>query len=168
MLKFAPFAISLVSLAVLPVACGSSKDSQIDGTGTGTGAGGGPPNIVVGGAGPLQRTAVDASLQAIMPASLTPTHDAYKSALDSGLSPYMTTANKFMLLITDGAPTMSLGCISGTTGGRRGGNTMDMPTAPIIAAIAGAKAMNIRTFIIGSPGSQMSSPGGMDMRPWLS
>jgi hypothetical protein len=292
MLKFAPFAISLVSLAVLPVACGSSKDSQIDGTGTGTGSGGGPPNIVVGGnadggpglngnhdgglvaltpaqvagitqaactgwttegenlpaalelvidtsgsmddpapgsrnskwvvtrdalisaiaglpasvslgalyfpnedtgasltardvstcvntktllpmavlgaAGSMQRTAVDASLQAIKPASLTPTHDAYKYALGSGLVPYMTSANKFMLLITDGAPTMSLGCISGTTGGRRGGGTMDMPTAPIIAEIAGAKAMNIRTFVIGSPGSEMSSQGGMDMRPWLS
>src|SRR5258706_10897937 len=47
--KFAPFAISLISLAVLPVACGSSKDSQIDGTGTAAGSGSGPPNIVVGG-----------------------------------------------------------------------------------------------------------------------
>jgi hypothetical protein len=46
---------------------------------------------------------------------------------------------------------------------------MDMPTAPIIAEIAGALTNEkIRTFIIGSPGSEMSSQGGMDMRPWLS
>lgn len=80
----------------------------------------------------------------------------------------MTTANKFMLLITDGAPTMSLGCINGVAGGRNRGQVTDQPTQPIIDEIAAAKAMNIRTFVIGSPGSEMSSQGGMDMRPWLS
>jgi hypothetical protein len=294
MLKFAPITLSLISLAILPAGCGSSKDSQVDGSGNNTGSGGGP-NITVGGesgngsgltgshdggtvtltadqvkmitssactgwtsegenlpaalelvidtsgsmddpapgstrrnpkskwdvtrdalisaiaglpasvslgatyfpnkdtgdsttardvsacvntktvvpmavlgpAGSMQRTVMDASLQAIRPNSYTPTHDAYKYALTNGLEPYKTTANKFMLLITDGAPTMRLGCINDIAPGTMG-NVKDQPTAPIIAEIAGAKMMNIRTFIIGSPGSQMSSQGGMDMRPWLS
>src|SRR5450432_541747 len=293
MLKYAPIAVSIISLAILPVACGSSKDSQVDGNGINTNPGGTTPNInpggdtdagnggltgshdggtvaltpaqvatitgsactgwttegenlpaalelvidtsgsmddpapgtknskwvvtrdaltaaiaglpasvslgalyfpnqdtgnsttardvsacvntkklvpmaVLGPAGSMQRTVIDDSLAAIKPQSYTPTHDAYKFALASGLEPYMTTANKFMLLITDGAPTMSLGCINGIRGGRNGGMTMDMPTAPIIAEIAGADAMKIRTFVIGSPGSEQSSQGMMDMRPWLS
>lgn len=128
------------------------------------------PMAVLGAAGSAVRTAFDASLQAIRPQSYTPTHDAYKYALTNGLEPYMTTSNKFMLLITDGAPTMSLGCITGAAprGMRGGGGITDQPTAPIIAEVAAAKAKGIRTFVIGSPGSEMSSQGGMDMRPWLS
>jgi hypothetical protein len=129
------------------------------------------PMAVLGAAGSAQRNTINQSLQGIRPASYTPTADAYDYALKSGLEPYMTTANKFMLLITDGAPTAALGCINGLTAGRGGmggGMVMDQPTAPIIAEVAAADAMNIRTFVIGSPGSQMSSQGGMDMRPWLS
>jgi len=135
------------------------------------------PIAVLGAANSPQRMTMNASLQAIRPQSYTPTHDAYNYALTHELEPYMTSANKFMLLITDGAPTMSLGCINGISnmptrrgpgGGGGGGMTMDMPTQPIIDEVAMAKAMNIRTFIIGSPGSEMSSQGNMDMRPWLS
>jgi hypothetical protein len=77
-----------------------------------------------------------------------------------------------MLLITDGAPTMALQCIGeeadgGGMMGGGGGNIVDQPTAPIVAEIAGASAAGIRTFIIGSPGSEVSSNGD-DKRPWLS
>ncbi len=127
------------------------------------------PIGVLGAAGSPQRNTIDKSLQGIKPQSYTPTHDAYNYALTSGLEPYQTSANKFMLLITDGAPTMSLGCINGISGGRNGGGkVMDMPTQPIIDEIAMAKTMNIRTFIIGSPGSEKSDESNMDMRPWLS
>ncbi|HEX3774450.1 MAG TPA: vWA domain-containing protein [Polyangiaceae bacterium] len=130
------------------------------------------PMAVLGAAGSMQRTVIDSSLQAIKPQSYTPTADAYDYALKNGLDAYMTSANKFMLLITDGAPTMSLGCINGIadTGGRRGGGgtVMDAPTQPIIDEVASADAMGVKTFVIGSPGSEMSSQGGMDMRPWLS
>ncbi len=71
-----------------------------------------------------------------------------------------------MLLITDGAPTMALECIG--TGGGGGGQVMDAPTQPIVDEIAGAFDQGIRTFLIGSPGSEESSQGGDDMRPWLS
>ena len=78
-----------------------------------------------------------------------------------------------MLLITDGSPTMALQCIGESTGGGGmmggGGGVADAPTEPIIAEITAAKAAGIRTFVIGSPGSEESSSGmGGDKRPWLS
>src|SRR5688572_9440293 len=81
--------------------------------------------------------------------------------------PYTASGNqKFMLLITDGAPTMSEGCNGGDGDN---GQVQDMPTEPIIAEIAGAYAQGIRTFLIGSPGSEESAEEtGGDMRPWLS
>ncbi len=125
------------------------------------------PIDLLGGDGAAQRDLVEQSLQDANTGSLTPTHDAYRYALENGLVPYQTSARKFMLLITDGAPTMALECI-GTGGGRNGGMVMDAPTQPIIDEIAGAYEQGIRTFLIGSPGSEESSQGGDDMRPWLS
>ena len=120
------------------------------------------PTDLLGPANSPHRQAVLNSLNQARPANYTPTHDAYRYGLESGLKPFQTTAPKFMLLITDGAPTMSLGCI------RPGNGVVDMPTDPIIADIAAAKAAGIKSFIIGSPGSQMSSESSTDMRPWLS
>ena len=89
---------------------------------------------------------------------LTPTHDAYSHALNAGLLKY-SSSDRFMLLITDGAPTVSKGCIEETS-----------PTAPIVADIKAAlEDHGVRTFIIGSPGSEISLEiGNADMRPWLS
>ncbi len=88
-------------------------------------------------------------------------------ALNEGLVPYTGNGNqKFMLLITDGAPTMSEGCVSGDD---QQGDVIDMPTQPIIDEIAGANDQGIRTFLIGSPGSEESAEEtGGDMRPWPS
>jgi hypothetical protein len=96
--------------------------------------------------------------------SYTPTHDAYRYALAQSLMPYQTTAPKFMLLITDGAPTRAMNCIGEDA---QGGTPDDSPTQPIVNEVAGATQAGIRTFLIGSPGSEESS-SGMDMRPWLS
>jgi hypothetical protein len=117
-----------------------------------------------------QRRALQRSLDDADTNSYTPTHDAYRYALQEGLVPYQAQANKFMLLITDGAPTMSLGCIGGRMGGMgmMGGGAMDAPTDPIVDEIKGAFGTGIRTFLIGSPGSEESSQGDGDMRPWLS
>jgi hypothetical protein len=124
------------------------------------------PIGVLGNANSAQRSDLQSSLDDADVNSYTPTHDAYSYALENSLLPYQAQANKFMLLITDGAPTMSRGCI----GGRMDRNTavMDAPTAPIVDEIAGAFAQGIRTFLIGSPGSEESSQGNGDMRPWLS
>lgn len=114
-----------------------------------------------------QREALQESLRDARTDGYTPTHDAYQYALTQGLIPYTGSGDqKFMLLITDGAPTISEGCV---TGSDEGGNVVDMPTAPIIDEIRGAFQQGIRTFLIGSPGSEQSSQnGGGDMRPWLS
>ncbi len=121
------------------------------------------PIGVLGPTGGQQRDDIDQSLDDARTGDLTPTHDAYRYALQEGLIPYETRARKFMLLITDGAPTMRLECI-----GESGGNVTDQPTQPIIDDIAGAYAQGISTFLIGSPGSERSSESNTDMRPWLS
>ncbi len=128
------------------------------------------PIAILGNNGSRQRNALETSLDDANTGSYTPTHDAYAHALKESLEPFKAQANKFMLLITDGAPTMSKGCIGGRMdgGGMMGGGVMDAPTEPIVAEIAGAFARGTRTFLIGSPGSEKSSESETDMRPWLS
>jgi len=107
-----------------------------------------------------QRDAIDSSLEQIDPAGSTPTHDAYNLALESSLLE-SESSNRFMLLITDGAPTVAEGC----EGGGRGSSA---PTQPIIDSIgAAADDHSVKTFVIGSPGSETSGDGD-DLRPWLS
>ncbi len=106
-----------------------------------------------------QRRLVLQSVDDAEPAGLTPTHNAYDYALENGLRASEETGNRFMLLITDGAPTMEYGCI--------GRSQFPAATQPIIDEIFGARQEGIRTFIIGSPGSEESVNGG-DARPWLS
>jgi hypothetical protein len=125
------------------------------------------PIGILGNDGSPQRNALQSSLDDANTDSYTPTHDAYHHALKQSLEPFQSQANKFMLLITDGAPTMSLGCIGGSTGGMMG-SVMDAPTQPIVDEIKAAFGVGIRTFLIGSPGSEESSESNMDMRPWLS
>jgi hypothetical protein len=128
------------------------------------------PIAPLGDAGSAHRTTVDQSLQTARVDSYTPTYDAYTYALSSSLLPYMDTpGDKFMLLITDGAPTFEQGCVNvGAVAGMMG-QALDAPTEPIIAEIQSAfMTHNIRTFLIGSPGSERSSESGVDMRPWLS
>ncbi len=125
------------------------------------------PIAPLGAQGSNQRDTLDQSLDDAETNGYTPTHDAYKYALESSLQTYQTQANRFMLLITDGAPTMALGCIGEMGGGGGGGMVVDQPTQPIIDEVAKASAAGIKTFIIGSPGSEESSSGD-DKRPWLS
>lgn len=106
-----------------------------------------------------QRERVLASVEDAEPAGLTPTHNAYHYALQNGLRASNETGNRFMLLITDGAPTLEWGCI--------GRSQYEAPTQPIIDEIFDARQEGIRTFIIGSPGSEEAVNGG-DARPWLS
>ncbi|MBN1612472.1 MAG: VWA domain-containing protein [Polyangiaceae bacterium] len=84
----------------------------------------------------------------------TPTHDAVWAALDafaqSGL-----TGNGFVLLITDGQPTVARGCVSGGSLGS------GVDPEPIVAEVDDAANRGIRTFVIGSPGSE-------NEREWLS
>lgn len=95
----------------------------------------------------------------------TPTHDAYNFALEEGLGAYAGSGQRFMLLITDGAPTQVLGC------GPLVGEGVE--TDPIVETVIAAAADDISTFVIGSPGSeanQQSIDAGLDAdwRGWLS
>lgn len=91
----------------------------------------------------------------------TPTHDAYDYAL-AELAGSSFAGSKFMLLITDGQPTYSQNCV----GDGMTANPVD--EQPIIDAIAAASAQGIKTFVIGSPGSEENVSTGADSRGWLS
>jgi hypothetical protein len=131
------------------------------------------PLAPLGDAGSPQRTSFESSLDAVSVESYTPTHDAYKYALEQHLVPY-PAASKFLLLITDGAPTIDLGCTWPTepavTGELYdGAGSEDGATDPIVAQVQAAlDTHGIRTFLIGAPGSEKSVESGTDKRPWLS
>ena len=113
------------------------------------------------------------SLDAVEVASYTPTHDAYRFALHEQLVPY-AGPNKFILLITDGAPTMEGGCSwpvepAHIGPAHDGDGAHDGDTQPIVADISEAhEAHGVRTFVIGAPGSERSVESETDKRPWLS
>jgi hypothetical protein len=71
--------------------------------------------------------------------------------------PYRGGGNRFMLLITDGAPTFGLQC-TGT--GLPNQNPLP-PTQPIIDEVFAVRNEGVRSFLIGSPGSEPA-------RSWMS
>ena len=91
------------------------------------------------------------------PDGWTPTHGAYLHALESSLLPSDYPGEKYLLLITDGAPTLTIAC----EGEQSGGQAEPVDTDPIVAEVATARSAGVRTFLIGSPGSE---PG----RAWMS
>jgi hypothetical protein len=96
--------------------------------------------------GSQQRQRITRAFQRQSPAGGTPTHDAYEYAVsDMGAS--QAIGARFVVLITDGIPTYSLGCV----GDGQGDDPVD--SAPLIAAARDAAARGVRTFVIGSPGS---------------
>jgi hypothetical protein len=120
------------------------------------------PIAPLGPPGSPGRDAMQQSLDDANTGGGTPTHDAYQYALENGMQNYQSSAEKFMLLITDGQPTFLQGC-DGT-----GMVTDPVDEQPIVAAIAAAAQDGIRTFVIGSPGSESNQSTGDDARPWLS
>ena len=120
------------------------------------------PIDLLGAAGSPHRGRIAQSLQSARTGGGTPTHDAYQYAVQNGMIPSMHTGNRFMLLITDGQPTFSLQCI-GT-----GATSNPVPEQPIVDEIGAAHGQGIRTFVIGSPGSEQNVSTGADARPWLS
>jgi len=117
------------------------------------------PIATLGSAGSNQRTLVNQALQAASPLGGTPTHDAYLFALNT-LAQSTLPGNKFIVLITDGAPTYALYC--------NGDGQTPVPNGPLISQVAYASTLGVRTFVIGSPGSEsartdlskMASAGG--------
>jgi hypothetical protein len=113
--------------------------------------------------GSSQRNALIGALQAAAPAGGTPMADAYNYALEFGMADSKLPGERYMVLITDGQPTIQLGCMG--TGDER--HPVDYH--PVLASIDGAlKNLYTKTFVIGSPGSESQSSTGADGRGWLS
>lgn len=92
-----------------------------------------------------QRNAIVMALQNKQPNGNTPTHDAYNFAVET-LKASTLPGPKYVVLVTDGAPTFSLGCV--------GDGTTEVDASPIVQAVADAAKDGIKTFVIGSPGSE--------------
>jgi hypothetical protein len=119
------------------------------------------PVELLGDTGSAHRDNVQDSVDRAGPAGSTPTHDAYHYALENGLKLADEEGNKFMLVITDGAPTLELGCMG------EGVPRSPSPTQPIVDEVLATRNDAIRTFIIGSPGTE-DNGNGEDSRPWMS
>ncbi len=125
------------------------------------------PVAPLGAAGSAQRTAIAQGLTNAYVAGGTPTDDAYEFTYNSSVVPTLQTYAYYtpnIVLITDGQPTISLGC-EGT-----GQEAHPVDWHPIVNDIATAFAAtpSVKTYIIGLPGSQEQSYTGADGRPWLS
>jgi hypothetical protein len=121
------------------------------------------PVDLLGSAGSRQRTRIQRSLATTEPNAHggTPTLDAYLAGLEE-LGRTTLAGTRQMLLITDGQPTFSEGCVGS------GQVNALVDVAPVVDAVANAHRAGIDTFVIGSPGSEQVSFGGNDARPWLS
>jgi hypothetical protein len=125
------------------------------------------------GSGDHRQTIID-GLNAIETETCTPTHDAYTVArADFAATP--AAGQKYLLLMTDGQPTYTLNCQGPPDNPEGCGSGVDTPqgTFPseeaIIAEITAAyQEDNIKTFILGSPGSEQHMETGLDNRWWLS
>jgi len=106
---------------------------------------------------PMQKANLLAALDATSPNGWTPTDAAYQYALQAALVPSPLPGDKYILLITDGQPTLRGDC---TSAGNGAGIT-PVESQPIIDHVAAALGQGVRTFLIGSPGSE----GG---RGWMS
>jgi hypothetical protein len=119
----------------------------------------------MGAVGSSHRVALAGALEAVTPQGGTPMADAYNYALDSnyGNNPLLS-GKKYAVLITDGQPTIQLGCM-GT-----GEEKRPVDFTPVASSIAGAFQYSpyVRTFVIGSPGSEHQTLTGADGRSELS
>jgi hypothetical protein len=98
---------------------------------------------------PQQRQRIRQAFNNQNPDGGTPTHDAYDYAVQE-LQASTAVGQRFVVLITDGIPTYTLGCDISS----RRGNDNEVDSAPLVAAAADAQAAGVRTFVIGSPGSE--------------
>lgn len=116
---------------------------------------------LLGAEGSQQRDQIRRAFEQEDPRGSTPTHDAYRYALEQ-LYAVDNVGQRYLVLITDGTPTYALNC--------QGSGTQQDPadSTPLIPEAASALARGMKTFVIGSPGSedarrslsQMAEAGG--------
>jgi hypothetical protein len=118
------------------------------------------PIGLLGGRASNARAAWAAAVGNVLTEGATPTHGAYRFGLGLLLTSKLP-GNKFVLLITDGTPTCTLDCACTE-------DNLPVDSQPLIAEVAAALVSGVRTFVIGSPGSEdtrtvlsrISSEGG--------
>jgi hypothetical protein len=103
----------------------------------------------LGNAGSQQRQTIRRAFQNQNPRGGTPTHDAYRFGVER-LGASELPGARFAVLITDGLPTFSLGCSIAGRSGRD--NAVD--SSPLVPEAANSLALGVKTFVIGSPGSE--------------
>jgi hypothetical protein len=113
------------------------------------------PIALLGADGAQQRSLISEGIANVQLQQSTPTHDAYTYALDEGMVASRLTGDRFMLLITDGAPTLEKGCLN------EANRLQEVDADPIVDEVTRAAGLGIRTFLIGSPGSEPN-------REWMS
>lgn len=92
------------------------------------------------------RQAWRAAAANVDPVGATPTHGAYLFGLQL-LTASPLPGNEFLLLITDGTPTCTLDCACTE-------DNQPVDSQPLLDEAATALASGVRTFVIGSPGSE--------------
>lgn len=113
------------------------------------------------------RDALIAAIEAIQTQTCTPTHDAYNAAV-THVAAADTAGQQYILLMTDGVPTILEGCDRGG-GGCSAAYAGEQAMYDVMDAVGAAyNEHNIKTFILGSPGSEKHSDTGEDTRWWLS
>jgi hypothetical protein len=120
------------------------------------------PVLPLGAPGSAARTSLTNALAGAVPQSLTPTYDAYQSALEQGLLASQLVGSRSMVLITDGAPTVEPACSVPP------GPTIQVDPSPILGLIQEAAEGGVRTFVVGAPGSEESIDGEDARVVWLS
>lgn len=106
----------------------------------------GVPIARLGSATSAEREAFQGALSGVVPNGGTPTQGAYRFGLEQ-LSDTNLAGSKFILLITDGTPTCTIDCECNE------GN-VPVDSDPLIADARAALDDGVRTFVIGSPGSE--------------
>jgi hypothetical protein len=104
------------------------------------------PIAPLSGSGSEARRAWEAALGEVDPVGATPTHGAYRFGLTQ-LSDTQLRGNRFLLLITDGTPTCTLDCACTE-------DNLPVDSQPLLDEARAALGDGIRTFVIGSPGSE--------------
>lgn len=123
------------------------------------------PIALLGKKGSPQRAACVTALNDVVPVGATPTHGGYRFGLKE-LTASTLAGNKFILLITDGTPTCTLDCACTE-------DNEPVDSQPLLAEASAAFKDGVRTFVIGSPGSedtrsvlsQLASAGGTAREP---
>ncbi len=107
---------------------------------------------------PEQRELIARANASQVPAGGTPTHAAYEFGVEQ-LDSSSLEGSRFLVLITDGIPTFTLEC------GGNGSTRVD--AAPLLASVDERyRTQNIRSFVIGSPGSELAREELSEMA-WL-